>query len=214
MIATRRFRPSQATIVAYLALFVALGGTTYAATSLPANSVGTKQLKNGAVTTAKLHDHAVTGAKVANHSLTGVQINASTLGAVPNAAHAADANRLAGSPPSTYLDHCPSGLKHAPGTDLCYDVTERPMVSWTDALKVCALAGLHLASAGELAQAFNDQGAVQGYQWTSSVSNGGGAGTGIYDAVALSQDSGRQITTENLNQTETAPYRCVTQASN
>jgi hypothetical protein len=37
-------------------VFVALGGTSYAAiTSLPANSVGTAQIKNGAVTAAKLN---------------------------------------------------------------------------------------------------------------------------------------------------------------
>ncbi|HEX8742922.1 MAG TPA: hypothetical protein VF712_07295 [Thermoleophilaceae bacterium] len=35
--------------VAYLALFVALGGTSYAVSSLPANSVGTAQLRPGAV---------------------------------------------------------------------------------------------------------------------------------------------------------------------
>jgi len=43
-----------ANVAATLALFVALGGTSYAAFSLPAGSVGTKQLKNGAVTRAKL----------------------------------------------------------------------------------------------------------------------------------------------------------------
>lgn len=48
----RRF--TYANIVATIALFVALGGTSYAAFSLPAGSVGTKQLKNGAVTKAKL----------------------------------------------------------------------------------------------------------------------------------------------------------------
>jgi hypothetical protein len=40
--------------VALLALFVALGGTSYAATQLPANSVGTRQLRASAVTEAKL----------------------------------------------------------------------------------------------------------------------------------------------------------------
>jgi hypothetical protein len=40
--------------VAYLALFLALSGGAYAAVKLPANSVGTKQLKNKAVTRAKL----------------------------------------------------------------------------------------------------------------------------------------------------------------
>src|SRR4051812_40201863 len=40
--------------VAFLALSVALGGTSYAAVSLPANSVGSKQLKKAAVTPAKV----------------------------------------------------------------------------------------------------------------------------------------------------------------
>jgi hypothetical protein len=42
-------------LVAYLALFVALGGTSYAAVSLPAGSVGTRQLRNGSVTRVKLN---------------------------------------------------------------------------------------------------------------------------------------------------------------
>jgi len=45
-----------------LALFVALGGTSYAAVKLPAKSVGTKQLKAGAVTGAKVRDHSLSAA--------------------------------------------------------------------------------------------------------------------------------------------------------
>ncbi len=40
--------------VALIALFVALGGTSYAAVKLPANSVGSRQLKKGAVTPPKV----------------------------------------------------------------------------------------------------------------------------------------------------------------
>lgn len=40
--------------IGLIALFVALGGTSYAATQLSANSVGTKQIRNGAVTPVKL----------------------------------------------------------------------------------------------------------------------------------------------------------------
>jgi hypothetical protein len=97
-------------LVAYLALFISLGGTTYAATALPANSVGAKQLKknavltskikDGAVTEAKITDNAVTGAKVTDDSLTGADILEASLGKVPSAtaadtaasaAHATDA---------------------------------------------------------------------------------------------------------------------------
>jgi hypothetical protein len=38
-------RPSHATVVAYLALFVALGGSAYAVGNLGKNTVGSKQLR-------------------------------------------------------------------------------------------------------------------------------------------------------------------------
>lgn len=56
-------------IVALVALFVALGGSAYAALNLPANSVGTRQIKNAAVTRAKIGNGAVTSGKVKDHSL-------------------------------------------------------------------------------------------------------------------------------------------------
>lgn len=60
----RRLRaPSPALVISLIALFVALGGTTYAATSLPRNSVGTKQLKKGAVTKAKINKKTLTQLK-------------------------------------------------------------------------------------------------------------------------------------------------------
>jgi hypothetical protein len=49
----------RANVIGLLALFIALGGTTYAATALPANSVGTKQLKKGAVTKAKINKKTI-----------------------------------------------------------------------------------------------------------------------------------------------------------
>lgn len=93
----RRYLPSPAMVVACLALLVALGGTGYAAIKLPANSVGTKQLKRG----------AVTGVKVKSNALTGTQINESRLGRVPSAASAATATTAttAGSAPVSRLDY-------------------------------------------------------------------------------------------------------------
>jgi hypothetical protein len=47
-----------ANVTSALALFVALGGTSYAAATLPANSVGTKQIKDRSITVAKLDQKA------------------------------------------------------------------------------------------------------------------------------------------------------------
>lgn len=54
-----RLRPSPSMAIALLALFVALGGTSYAVAQLPANSVGAKQLKKNAVTAAKVKDRSL-----------------------------------------------------------------------------------------------------------------------------------------------------------
>jgi hypothetical protein len=133
----RLHAPSHATVVAYVALFLALGGTTYAAVALPSNSVGTKQLQSS----------AVTGAKVKANTLTGKQIKESTLGQVPSAksaSHAAsattattaatattagtaatatNASELGGQPASSYL---------SAGTVQRLDVDQSDCVAGTD----------------------------------------------------------------------------------
>jgi hypothetical protein len=56
----KRFsRPRHSTVAAYLALFVALGGTSYAAIKLPKNSVGAKQIKKNAVRSGKVKNKSL-----------------------------------------------------------------------------------------------------------------------------------------------------------
>jgi hypothetical protein len=107
--------PSPAFCLALLALFVSLGGTTYAITSLPRDSVGpaqirdravteselsnasviTRKLANGAVVERKIAPGAITGSRVAADSLGGVQIDESSLLAVPFAQQAETAKLAA-----------------------------------------------------------------------------------------------------------------------
>jgi len=72
---------SYANVISTLCLFLLLGGAAYAATKLPKNSVGTKQIKNG----------AVTGAKIKKGTITGTNINLAKLGTVPSASNATTA---------------------------------------------------------------------------------------------------------------------------
>lgn len=62
-------RPRHGTVVAYLALFLTLGGTAFAAASLPRNSVGTAQIRNNAVTGAKVRNGSLTAADFRRGSL-------------------------------------------------------------------------------------------------------------------------------------------------
>jgi hypothetical protein len=48
-------------LVGYVALFVALGGSAYAISNLPANSVGSKQLRKNAVKASKVKDRSLRG---------------------------------------------------------------------------------------------------------------------------------------------------------
>jgi hypothetical protein len=49
-----RSKLTYANVMATIAVFIALGGASYAAIEIPKNSVGTKELKDGAVSQAKL----------------------------------------------------------------------------------------------------------------------------------------------------------------
>jgi hypothetical protein len=60
-----RRRPSASFVISVTALFVALGGVGWAATQLPAGSVGTQQLRNGAATNPKIGNLAVNFNKIA-----------------------------------------------------------------------------------------------------------------------------------------------------
>ena len=57
--------------VAYVALFFALGGTSYAAATLAPGSVKSRALAKGAVTRSKLASNSITASKIRNGSLTG-----------------------------------------------------------------------------------------------------------------------------------------------
>jgi hypothetical protein len=88
-------RPSHATVVAYLGLFVALGGTAYAVNTVGStdiidgqvksvdvgdNEIGSADVKDNSINTFDVHSFL--GVDVVDNSLTGADIDESTLGVV------------------------------------------------------------------------------------------------------------------------------------
>jgi hypothetical protein len=100
-------RPSASLILSCLALFVALGGTSLAASGL----IGTNQIKPGAVTSSKiatqgvrnvnLHANSVTSSKVADHSLTASDIAPNTF--LPANGTAQNSDALGNHPAGDFL---------------------------------------------------------------------------------------------------------------
>lgn len=74
MLARTRSHLTFANVVSLIALFVALGGTGYAAITLPKNSVGPKQIKKNAVRASDVRAGAVRSAEVRNGTLADIDV--------------------------------------------------------------------------------------------------------------------------------------------
>jgi hypothetical protein len=79
----KRFRPSHGTVVAYLALFIALGGTATASVIITSNSQVAQNTISGHKPPSGKHANLFAGSvnnqDVAANSLTGANVNESTL---------------------------------------------------------------------------------------------------------------------------------------
>jgi hypothetical protein len=93
-------------VIACVALFVALGGASYAAVTLPANSVGAKQLQKKAVSASKIKRNAVTSGKVKDGSLHAGDFKSGELPAGPRGPQG-----LPGAPGATGLQGPPGPVK-------------------------------------------------------------------------------------------------------
>ena len=75
-------RISHGTVVAYLALFVALGGVGYAAAT---GSIDSREIKNSTIRTKDLRNNEVRGADIRRDTVKGTDVDESSLGRVAQA---------------------------------------------------------------------------------------------------------------------------------
>src|ERR1044072_8538356 len=77
-----RGRLSYANVAASIALFVALGGTSYAVSSLPRNSVGAEQLRTNSVGASEVRRGAVRSSELRDRGIRLRDISKSTRNAL------------------------------------------------------------------------------------------------------------------------------------
>jgi len=91
-------RPSAPLVISVIALFAALGGTSYAAAKITGKEIAKKTIKGGNVA-----NQTLSAKKLKPDTLTGNQIDEATLGVVASATAAANADKLDGLDSTSFM---------------------------------------------------------------------------------------------------------------
>jgi hypothetical protein len=215
-------RPAPATILAALALFVALGGSVYAATRIDGSTIKPNSLPGnrvvvGSLPVNRLQEASIPGNRLVPGSVTGTQVDSSTLDTVPSAVHAESADSAREAATALHADSatnaerlggrragCTGGTQEFAGS--CWQRGESEVaMSAPAAAASCAAQGGELPGALALA-AFAVQPGVAlspGDEWSGDVSTV--SGLNAYAVVTVS--SSAKLST--AVSTESRRFRCV-----
>jgi hypothetical protein len=168
---------SYANVVATLALFIALGGSSYAVSRISGS---------------QLENNSVAGKKLKRNTLGGKRIKESRLGTVPSARNA---GRVGGLTAEQLLVRCPDGTLGV--ADVCIETQSRAPTFYTGARGQCGSAdgpprpGRRVPTYGELAQAltFDQIQLAPGGELTSEVYPSGSR-QGSIDVLYISEEVG------------------------
>jgi hypothetical protein len=163
-------RLNYSNVVATLALFIALGGSSYAALK-----IGSGNIRDGAVQSRDLRNNDIRGRDVRNRSLTssdirenalgGFSVNESRLGVVPQAFRA---TTLQGLGPDAFKVRCPADT--LPRAGACVEENPSAPTTFPSASDECQSRGRRIASYVELEQRLVfDGNLAPGGEFTSDV---------------------------------------------
>jgi hypothetical protein len=189
---------SYANVMATVAVFIALGGSSYAALSITGADV-----RNGSLTKRDLK----------RNTLDGSRIKESRLGKVRRARNA---DRLNGFSAARLLVRCPDGT--VPVSDICVETSARAALPYTPAAITCesvdrnTTPGRRLPSHDELMTAIGEPGVAlaPGGELTRNVYP---TATGRVDVLYVTDDVGSVAITPNTAAGAKA-FRCVTDPLN
>lgn len=202
----KNYRPSPALVVATLALFVALGGTAWAATQIDGRRVKPKSLPGNRLIAGSLPVN-----RLRPGLISGKRIDSATLRRVPSAAHAEAADtaihaQAAGDSGTVngYVAGCVAGTQLFAGA--CWEMRTQPLaLNALEAAAACAREGgelprvLALRVFGELSGiALDGQG-----EWSGDSS--GASSTNVYGIFTVSSAG----VLDRTNPAEARHFRCV-----
>jgi hypothetical protein len=193
-----RKRLTYANVMSTLAVFIGLGGSSYAAFTI-----------NG----ASIKNRSISGKKLRHNTLTGVQIKESQLGRVPRAKRA---DTLGGLTAADFKIKCPADT--FPTADVCIEKSPRAPAAYGSAVITCmgvgtpAGPGRRLPTHGELLAALSAVQLAPGGELTSNVYPSSSQ-PGRLDVLYVTDQVGSVGLTPDTGAGAKA-YRCVTDPLN
>lgn len=201
-----RQRLTYANVMSTIAVFVALGGSSYAALRIDSGDIA-----NNSVRGVDIRDRTLTQRDIKRNALDGRSIRESRLGRVPRARNA---DRLGGMTASDLALHCPAGT--FPIADVCAEIASRAPAAYETAVIECATTGVpespgrRLPTHNELRAALSAIPLAPGGELTSEVLP---AANGNVDVLYITDQVGSVSGTPNTVAGAKA-YRCVTDPLN
>lgn len=157
-------RPSAPLVISVIALFAALGGTSYAAAKITGNQIAKKTIKGGNVANKTLG-----GKKVKLDTLGGDQIDESKLGSVPNADHATAADTATSAGNADTLDGLDSAafMRTVPRA---FEASEDPIANFGSGAPLATINDLQAGTYVVMAKlTYDNDGATEGETCTLHV---------------------------------------------
>lgn len=200
-------RLTYANVMATLAFFVAIGGTTIAATKINGG-----QIKKATVRGKALKPDTLAGREIREEGL-GEVPSAANAGEAATAGVAANAATLGGLTPAQLTDDCPQGTQ--PYAGACFETAFRTSATWPSASKACGDAGRRLPTLSELEGFRQQPGIVLGNpEHSSSFQDGDGAPLDSDGYVVVTMNDSGTISTAYDHDQSFALFRCVAPATN
>ena len=199
MLDNLRKRLTYANVTSSLALFVALGGSSYAALRIDSGDIA-----NNSVRGVDVRNRTLSERDIKRNSLGARSIRESRLGRVP---HARDADRVGGRTSADLTLKCPSGT--FPIADVCVETSPRPAAAYGTAMIQCATSGTpgrRLPTHGELLASLSGVQLAAGGELTSHVYPS--TPTGQLDVLYVIDQGGSAAITPNTGAGAKA-FRCV-----
>jgi hypothetical protein len=208
-------RLSYANVIATIALFVALGGTSYAVLHVGSrdvvdNSLRSRDVHNNTLRSRDIRDQTVRARDVRRDSLGSRVVKESALERVPSAANA---ERLGGLTAQDLRVKCPAETVLKAG--VCIELSARSADGFLGAVDRCNQAGRGLVTMPQLDPFARSRGPLTQAEWTGSVYRNPGNGTTAVEQLEAVLMSGfGDVSYSRVYLAVQHAFRCVALPSN